>query len=304
MSLPKIFDFTNYDQYPSDPNPTTDADIQDYLKNQNTLLTALTKRLWQPQTAYKVGDIVASPDMADGLVAQCVIAGTTSDAEPQWSVSEAQVTDNTCTWIMRPAYCYGLATNTDVENAYNNNSVEATRLLSLGIFSKLMNCVEKKIKLLAYPVGSIYMSMNSTNPETLFGGKWEAIAQGRCLIGAGTGTDSRKESKTFAAGDTGGEYNHQLTVGELASHTHTASSTTTSHNHSIVSSRRGNFGAWGETGGRAIDGNGSNPDYNNNRTNTSSSSHSHTISVNNAGGNTHHNNIQPYISCHIWKRTA
>lgn len=96
----------------------------------------------------------------------------------------------------------------------------------------------------------------------------------------------------------------QHAVGELASHTHTASSTTTSHNHSIVSSRRGNFGAWGETGGRAIDGNGSNPDYNNNRTNTSSSSHSHTISVNNAGGNTHHNNIQPYISCHIWKRTA
>ena len=297
MSLPKIFDFTNYDQYPSDPNPTTDADIQDYLKNQNTLLTALTKRLWQPQTAYKVGDIVASPDMADGLVAQCVIAGTTSDAEPQWSVSEAQVTDNTCTWIMRPAYCYGLATNTDVENAYNNNSVEATRLLSLGIFSKLMNCVEKKIKLLAYPVGSIYMSMNSTNPETLFGGKWEAIAQGRCLIGAGTGTDSRKESKTFAAGDTGGEYNHQLTVGELATHSHSASTSSAgSHSHTFkISSPQ--FSGSGYVH--------NNPEGSSSTWPTNSAgSHTHTVTVGNTGGNAAHNNLAPYLSVNIWKRVS
>ena len=301
MSLPKIFDFTNYDQYPSDPNPTTDADIQDYHKNQNVLLTALTKRLWQPQTAYKVGDIVASPDMADGLVAQCVIAGTTSDAEPQWSVSEAQVTDNTCTWIMRPAYCYGLATDTDIESAYNGNSVEATRLLSLGIFSKLMNCVEKKIKLLAYPVGSIYMSMNATNPETLFGGKWEAIAQGRCLIGAGTGTDSRKESKTFAAGDTGGEYNHQLTVGELASHSHTGSTNSAgAHSHTT---KIGYNSASGSGYGKYMP-----PDRgvqrNDDLASNSAGNHSHTVSINNTGGTSTHNNIQPYISCHIWRRTA
>ena len=298
MSLPKIFDFTNYDQYPSDPNPTTDADIQDYLKNQNTLLTALTKRLWQPQTAYKVGDIVASPDMADGLVAQCVIAGTTSDAEPQWSVSEAQVTDNTCTWIMRPAYCYGLATNTDVENAYNNNSVEATRLLSLGIFSKLMNCVEKKIKLLAYPVGSIYMSMNSTNPETLFGGKWEAIAQGRCLIGAGTGTDSRKESKTFAAGDTGGEYNHQLTVGELAAHKHESAESGGQHSHNYDKPISGSLMELY----RGTDANRTHERFSAVAT-SGSGAHSHSISMSEVGNNTPHNNMQPYTSCYIWRRT-
>lgn len=27
-----------------------------------------------------------------------------------------------------------------------------------------------------YPIGSIYLSINSTNPGTLFGGKWEQIA--------------------------------------------------------------------------------------------------------------------------------
>lgn len=38
----------------------------------------------------------------------------------------------------------------------------------------------------AYPVGSIYMSVNSTNPGELFGGTWEQI-QGRFLLGQGSG---------------------------------------------------------------------------------------------------------------------
>ena len=37
---------------------------------------------------------------------------------------------------------------------------------------------------LIYPVGSIYVSTNSTSPETLFGGTWVAIP-GRFLIGVG-----------------------------------------------------------------------------------------------------------------------
>ena len=34
------------------------------------------------------------------------------------------------------------------------------------------------------------------------------------------------------------------------------------------------------------------------------SNHSHTVSIGNAGGNQAHNNIQPYVSIYIWKRTA
>lgn len=45
-----------------------------------------------------------------------------------------------------------------------------------------------------YPIGSIYMSVNSTSPEILFGGTWEQL-QNRFLIGA---------SSTYTAGATGG----------------------------------------------------------------------------------------------------
>ena len=87
---------------------------------------------------------------------------------------------------------------------------------------------KKDIVNLIYPVGSIYISMNSTNPSTLFGGTWEAFGQGRVLIGAGTGNDG-STSLSFIAGGTGGEYKHKLSVSEMPSHTHTQNA----HNHTV-----------------------------------------------------------------------
>lgn len=48
-----------------------------------------------------------------------------------------------------------------------------------------------------YPVGSVYLSVNATNPGNLFGGTWQQISQGRALFGAGT-----LNGNTYTAGTT------------------------------------------------------------------------------------------------------
>jgi len=70
---------------------------------------------------------------------------------------------------------------------------------------------------LVYPVGSIYMSVNDTNPATIFGGTWEKI-EGRFLLGT---------SIDYPLGEKKGEKQHTLTTNEMPSHNHSDSG----HNH-------------------------------------------------------------------------
>lgn len=66
---------------------------------------------------------------------------------------------------------------------------------------------------LIYPVGSIYMSVNNTDPSILFGGTWVSIASGRCLMGvdashgAGTTEEPGLPNITGYVGDLGLNYN-------------------------------------------------------------------------------------------------
>lgn len=66
-----------------------------------------------------------------------------------------------------------------------------------------------------YPVGSVYISLTSTNPGTYLKGTWKQFAEGRTLIGVGSGSDGSNK-QTFAVNDTGGEYKHMLTKKELS----------------------------------------------------------------------------------------
>ena len=128
-----------------------------------------------------------------------------------------------------------------------------------------------------YPVGSIYMSVNDTNPATLFGGTWEQL-QNRFLLGAGS---------SYTAGSTGGEATHQLTVNEMPSHAghvynevrggNWAGFLSTSDATSYGSSGRG----WNLTAGNELHPAGDS-----------------------LGGNAAHNNMPPYLVVYIWKRTA
>lgn len=62
-------------------------------------------------------------------------------------------------------------------------------------------------ELQAFPVGSIKLSNNNTNPGTyLLGSTWTLVGQGLTLVGVGTGKDSNGISKTFTAGNNAGKY--------------------------------------------------------------------------------------------------
>lgn len=138
-----------------------------------------------------------------------------------------------------------------------------------------------------YPVGSIYMSVNNTDPGTLFGGTWVRVSQGRTIIGAGQpqqnnntalGTLSSDQlTWNFHSETMGGEYYHQLTIQEIPSHSHRT-------------------GISPDQGFRVSD---------RSVNDTANVFFSQTFNdTGSTGGNGGHNNIQPYYVVYIWKRTA
>mgnify|MGYP004506849635 CR=1 FL=1 len=122
-----------------------------------------------------------------------------------------------------------------------------------------------------YPVGSIYMSTVSTNPKDLFGGTWQALG-GRFLIGA---------DDTYKAGATAGEATHKLTIAEMPSHAHPNTIRVNWYNDSRENSPM--FSGWG---------------------NSNLQLDRMTINTGFVGENNAHNNMPPYLSVYMWKRTS
>lgn len=146
---------------------------------------------------------------------------------------------------------------------------------------------------LIYPVGSIYTSENSISPADLFGGTWEAVPAGRVLLAQGTS----EWGVEYQAGSTGGEHEHQLSVGELPSHIHDATASTTGdHKHSYGGGTHSSYNDGGGVYKTVHSGTGVYTDP--------SGNHSHTITIAETGSNIAHNNLQPYLAVYMWKRTA
>lgn len=115
---------------------------------------------------------------------------------------------------------------TDTTKMYVNN--EST-FRQIG-FSRLLDWMKGQITKTIHPVGSVYMTFDSVNPSTLFGGTWEKI-EDKFLLGSGTN----------AIGAEGGESEHTLTVAEMPSHTHNATiSNGGEHNHPVTIKSNGN----------------------------------------------------------------
>ena len=188
-----------------------------------------------------------------------------------------------------------------------------------------------------YPVGSIYMSVNSTNPGSLFGGTWVQITD-TFLLCCGS---------TYAAGATGGTTTHShnaTTSGEPSNNTSGSTAITIaqmpSHNHGqatlkgtgsyytafiwddgyhpgrswtdgivtvrqLADNNERTTPAWDSNRGRRP----GTIEINASHTHTSQGSgsgHTHTLS-----SHTHSipatntiNHLPPYLAVYVWKRTA
>ena len=130
-----------------------------------------------------------------------------------------------------------------------------------------------------YPVGSIYMSAAMSTVEEVqvaIGGTWEAWGTGRVPVGV-----DPEDTDFDTVEETGGEKTHTLTVNEMPAHTHPANSQWVGHADS---------GTWlGIGSGSGF------------QTGTYERSGYTTQS---AGGGGSHNNLQPYITCYMFKRVA
>lgn len=150
----------------------------------------------------------------------------------------------------------------------------------------------------AYPVGSIYMSVNSTNPGTLFGGTWSAWGAGRVPVGFDS---SQSEFDTVE--ETGGS---KMTA--LLNHNHPYSGTTGNDINMVgpITSHSDGTTATGEAWNN-INNTGLSWVTNKRRHATGTFVHQHNISGNtdySSNGNQSNGNLQPYVVCYMWKRTA
>lgn len=143
----------------------------------------------------------------------------------------------------------------------------------------------------AFPVGSVFIAVVSTNPATLLGyGTWSAFAAGRMLVGLDAG-----QSEFDTVEETGGAKTVTLTGAQsgIAQHTHLQNA----HGHTI-------------SGGSSDDTSApfTGPDASTSTATAFGGGIGSTTATNQDAGPTDaaqaHPNLPPYITCYMWKRTA
>lgn len=95
---------------------------------------------------------------------------------------------------------------------------------------------------LQYPIGKIELFLDKADYTNYMGFTWEKVAEGKMLVGVGTGTDKNNVSKTFVAGNNAGEYEHTQTKDEVGTHNHMESANTALLYHGGISKNIGNSG--------------------------------------------------------------
>lgn len=135
---------------------------------------------------------------------------------------------------------------------------------------------------LIYPVGSIYMSANSTNPKNLFGGTWVAWGTGRVPIGVNASdSDFSYVEKTGGSKTINLSHKHLETVGADNGSMYLEGGSNGGRHGSGIAASISRM-TWKGTVGTG----------------------SARLNYTDSAGNTKQSVVQPYITCYMWKRTA
>lgn len=185
----------------------------------------------------------------------------------------------------------------------SGNGVATWGDMDLGNYYTKTETDEKFKNFCPFPVNSLYLSLGSENPSTLWLGTTWQKQEGRFLLGS---------SGSYALGSTGGASTVKLAVANLPSHTHSASQSAHTHSQS-THTHSTTFGNWSKDA--------SNPEAISSvvyasqsgkrlNVNTSSAgggttgSATPSISVGSTGSGTAFSIMPPYLVINIWKRLS
>lgn len=186
----------------------------------------------------------------------------------------------------------------NLENGQVEQAAKADKILAFdGTYGSLAQACLNMI----YPVGSIYMSANNVSPQTFLGGTWEPWGAGRVPIGVDT-----NDASFSSVEKTGGEKTHVLSPTEMPRHEHsgtqfkgagvfsrkdptaitpTVQYTRKKHVANFTTTTIEDVTAYEQGFGEVTD----------------TAEVEYGIAL---GGNVAHNNLQPYITCFMWKRVS
>ena len=254
---------------------------------------------WKPQTAawgsssQKSTTILSNSSSKSGTITKKVVGSGAISTEQSWSArvyiydSKGKSYATYSSDMSIGTIAYPIDVRKGGKGIAFGKVAEADNLADFNFKTRFRNSIELKtpngIKSFldaVYPVGSIYMSVKSTNPGKLFGGTWVAWGKGRVPVGINT---SDSDFKTVEK--TGGEKTQNLRA--LIGATHSTTSRI------------------GYAAAAKIDGYNYTYSINGNDTiaNVPIEHINHSTLVKRHDGADPHT-LQPYIVCYMWKRTA
>jgi hypothetical protein len=164
---------------------------------------------------------------------------------------------------------------TETTDIYDVSREEGTVMQEGDAFNSAnMNDLESRISEAFnnfFPIGSIYLSANNVNPSSFFGGTWVSWGSGRVPVGIDKNDGDFNTSEKIGGSKNLQTHSHYVNIDYSAS---------TTHNHN------GRNDIFSEGIG----------------TNRANSYRSGTAIQTSGDGNS--GNLQPYITCFMWKRTG